>query len=298
MRSAPMMHLSVAMLTVVFVSPAQAELRGPYAPDANTVALYHFDESPGDADPGNPFENFGSGGSALNLTNTGGPDGRDNSAANGGGYQAPTVRADFGHAVDVLLSGSGSYHSGTTGSPVGGGTTTAGSVAQTALQGADGAFTYEALAVFHSATSEQTVISHDASGTSRGFMLRVLSGNLNFYTGSTSHTASIPTTGPHAFAANEWFHVAVTYNGEQGTEGNLKLYWTRIAAAGATANLLGSAQLVADLANATNPLGVGTTTRSPYRFEPVRIDEVRISAVARAADAMQFTVPPTVISLW
>lgn len=52
----------------------------------------------------------------------------------------------MGTAFDVLRSGNNNYH--TASSAAGGGATTAVGVAQSLLQGADGAFTYEALVQF------------------------------------------------------------------------------------------------------------------------------------------------------
>lgn len=263
-------------------------------PDEGVVAWYRFDESAGASDPGNPFVNSGAGGAALDLTNTGGPDGRDN--IGGGGYGAPALPGR-GFAFDVRASGDGSYHSGAGGSPTGGGALTAAPVPQSALQGADGAFTYEAFVKLSEIATEQTILGHDGS-TVRGFLFRIVGGKLSLYTGAVVVDAAIPTSGAHGFVVGDWFHVAVAYDGREGIADNLRFYWTALGAPVAAANPVGEATLGADLvAGASNHLGVGTTTRSPFRFEfGGLIDELIISRRALAADAFRFVTPPVVVA--
>jgi|GEM_PF-523793 Inosine-uridine nucleoside N-ribohydrolase len=262
------------------------EIEHSPTPVPGVVAWYRFEESPGEGDPGAAIVNHGDAGSLLNLVNTGGPDGRDNVGAGGYGAPGPDGR---GHAFDVLASGDGVYHSASDGSPTGGGLTTSASVPQSALQGADGAFTYEALVKVPGIQAEQTILAHDGAST-RGFLFRIQNGRLSFYTGAGSITAEIPTSGPHAFAADRWFHVAITYDGREGTADNVCFYWTSLSATPrpTAANLVGTATLAADLPGGVmNLLGVGTTTRSPFRFELAGlIDEVGISARARTAEEL------------
>jgi len=89
---------------------AQAGVKGPYTADANTLHLYHFDEAAGPADPGTPFADSVVA-NPYPLTNTGGPDGRDNTGA--GGYAAPAF-SGFGSAFDALNSGTGAHTTTTT----------------------------------------------------------------------------------------------------------------------------------------------------------------------------------------
>jgi hypothetical protein len=101
--------------------------------------------------------------------------------------------------------------------------------------------------------------------------------------GNPALAAPIPTSGDHAFSTEEWFHVAVTYNGDDGEADNLKFYWTRVGANPTEANLIGTATLDTDLSEAN--LGETAITihrRSEYR-DPFfgRLDEVRISDIAR-----------------
>ena len=254
------------------------------------IAWYLFDEYTGGADPGAPIINLGGAGSDLNLTNTGGGDGRNNTGA--GGYGADG-HSGYGFAFDVLASGDGTRHSGSAGSAVGGGLLTASAVPQSRLQGADGAFTYEAFVRIPETTTEQTILSHDGPYV-RGFLFRVVGGKLSLYTGAAEVTATIPISGTHAFAAGQWFHVAVTYNGTEGVTNNTRFYWSALGASPALANLIGSATLAADLDGTTsNFLGIGTTTRGFFRFElGGLVDEVGITGHARAADAFEFVTPP------
>lgn len=291
-----MKNLFLPGFLVVLVAgplPSVAEVLGPYTSDADTIGLYHFDESSGAADPGNPIANFGTGGAGMNGTNTGGPDGRNN--AGGGGYGAAAA-GGFGSSFDVLASGDDTYHSGITGSTTGGGVLTSGNLLQSALQGADGAFTLEALINLRALTlgREYTIISHDGS-TTRGFAFRInTSRELSFYNGSGNITIDLPSSGTHQFVANSWYHVAFVYNGNAGAANNASFYWTALSSSATQANLLGTNTLAADLSGTSNNLlGFGTTTRSFYRFElDGYIDEVRISGIARDANDFLFATIP------
>ncbi|MFH1500201.1 MAG: LamG-like jellyroll fold domain-containing protein [Verrucomicrobiota bacterium] len=248
------------------------------------IAWYRFDEA---ADA--TIINRGETGAVLDLAQTGGVNGRDGTGAGGHGA---TGGHGFDPAFDVLASGDGQYHSASTGSSTGGGLTTTAPVPQSALQGANGAFTYEAMVRLSGIAAEQTILSHDGS-SARGFLFRVVGGQLSFYHGSGSITATIPTDGAHAFAAGGWYHAAVTYDGAAGVAGNIRFYWTALDAAPAQANEIGAGTLASDLAGSVgNLLGVGTTTRSPYRFELAGlVDEVRLSGHARAAGDFILSAP-------
>ena len=256
----------------------------PPPPPGDTIAWYHFDEAAGAS-----FVNYGSAGPALDLTNTGGPNGRDNTGP--GGYGAASFPR-YGSAFDVLGAGNGTYHA--TASAVGGGATTTGNVTQSDLQGANGAFTYEAIIKLTGTTTEQNILSHDGDGTNRGFLFRVNAGKLALYTGTVEVTANLPTAGPHVFSSSAWFHVAVTYSGEEGVANNISFYWTRLVTGAAAANLIGTSTLAADLTGSiSNKLGIGTTTRAPFRFEPAGlVDEVRLSSLAHAASDFAFLWGP------
>jgi beta-glucanase (GH16 family)/regulation of enolase protein 1 (concanavalin A-like superfamily) len=247
----------------------------PPPPADPMVGHYTFDAASG------TIVNQGSGGSALDFTNTGGTTGRDNTGT--GGYGA-TAFTGYGSAFNVLASGDNNYH--TTTSSVGGGALTAGAVPQSSLQGTDGSFTYEAFVSLSTTAGEQNILAHDGDSI-RGFLFRVNAGTLSFYDGTAAFAATIPTTGTHAFVANDWYHVAVTYDGQAGVAGNLKFYWTALNGSPAAANQIGTGTIGADLnSSVSNLLGAGTTTRQLHRYE-LRglVDEVRINLGALAANA-------------
>lgn len=272
-------HRLTAIAYDVHGNPARSSPVALIGQTSTPLIRYSFDETSG------AIVNLGSAGATFNLTNTGGVNGRDGLAANGGGYAASGLTG-FGTAFNVLASGDGAHHGGSSGSPVGGGLATAAAMPQSNLQGATGAFTYEALVKVSGITSEQQIISHDGSGTSRSFLFRISGGTLRLYNGAVDTSATIPTSGAHGFVANQWYHVAVSYDGNEGVTGNLKFYWTARNSAATTANLIGTGTLAADLSGSvSNLLGVGTTTRSAFRVELVgSVDEVRLSDTALGAN--------------
>ncbi|QJE98525.1 LamG-like jellyroll fold domain-containing protein [Luteolibacter luteus] len=173
--------------------------------------------------------------------------------------------------------------------------------------GKDGAFTYELLIKPEILPGEAGVIasgllSMDGDGDDRIFNFRIeKQGFLTFmalpHCGATGGgLATIPTTGPHAIATGQWYHVAVTYDGNAGITNNLKLYWTRIDTHPAEANLIGRGTLSNDLNGKTGDLAIGNEARGfngnaegePF---PGLIDEVRISGVARHPTDFFFVAP-------
>ena len=283
--------LATLSVAATYVPSARAVVIGPYIADAETLFLYHFDETSGLIDPGNPIVNSGSKGAAFNLTSTGGPDGRNNTGD--GGYGAPAF-SGFGSAFDVFASGDGTYHSLSGSSSIGGGVNTVGvTQSQADYQGLDGAFSYELMLNISDVTSNRSIISRDNLTSNRGMAVGIASGQLAFFGGSSSGSFSrpIPVSGDHAFVADEWFHLAITYTGNEGAANNLTFYWTRVDPSVTAANSIGNATLSADLSNATTDLYIGSTGRAPYRTETEFIDEVRFSAVARGADEFLFSIP-------
>ena len=171
-------------------------------------------------------------------------------------------------------------------------------------QGEDGAFTFEAVVKLARLPSEWdtesgVILSMDDDDASGPAMRRVFSFRiernsfLSFFSipgsGSVgSAFASIPDEGPHAINTRDWFHVAVTYDGNEGAPDNLRLYWTRITPEAAMANPIGSGTMEKEFTGANGDLAIGNEARggrdnhegSPF---PGWIDEVRISSVARGA---------------
>ncbi len=161
------------------------------------------------------------------------------------------------------------------------------------LSGTDGAFTFEAIvkpmvaqdAVPHH--MEILTLEDDDANTERGFQFRINdNGQLRFQTIAgiiVSFDATI------SFTADTWYHVAVTYNGQENTADNIKLYWTEIGSA-TSAQEVGSYQLTEDLkSDVSSFFCVGNELRAnggfTENFEGL-VDEVRISSIARSADDM------------
>lgn len=104
--------------------------------------------------------------------------------------------------------------------------------------------------------------------------------------------APLPMTGPDAIVSNGWYHVAVTYDGNQNTPDNLKFYWTRMDASRTAANLLGTITMVNDLSVAPTDFAIGNIGRNPSQNAFLGlIDEVRISRGARGPGNMMFAPP-------
>lgn len=180
-----------------------------------------------------------------------------------------------------------------------------------------GAFTYEAVIKFNPAYSPTTdtagrtmqIISMDNDDPlTRIFQFkyvgRTVTGGGRFQTitqpqiqfiniGSSVQTisATVPTTGSNAVSNTDWFHVAVTFTGTAASSGtsNISFYWTKLVSTGTTANLIGSGTMTNNLTVGTGDFAVGNearTTGGETDGFAGYIDEVRISGIVRAADAM------------
>ena len=103
----------------------------------------------------------------------------------------------------------------------------------------------------------------------------------------------LPTVGANAVAPGAYYHVAVSYNGAEGTAGNLSIYWTRVEDSRIQADLLVSRQLDTDLPAGPPDFAIGNTGRTtPNNNFLGLIDEVRISGVARGANDFIFRPVP------
>jgi autotransporter-associated beta strand protein len=273
-------------LTVLSPRFASALIVAPYTADANTLHLYHLDET------ALPMLDTGSSSNLYNIisiTTSGG------TATNGFVTNSAASYTGFGNAL------------GYTNNPDQAKTGT--NTTQSAWQGANGAFTYEAIIYVTTALSSQTVQTimardHTSGGPNqRSFIFR-----LNNATGidfintgaSTVQTLSmaLPTTGPNIFAINTWYHIAVTYNGVPNTANNFAFYFTALNTSLTNANLLGTAQLnanVGEVGSGTqgNPFVIGNRDNQAGANNNFRglIDEVRISSIARATNDMLFQSP-------
>lgn len=173
--------------------------------------------------------------------------------------------------------------------------------------GPGGAFTHEMLVKLHVLPGDSPgialeLISMDGDGDDRIFNLRIeKEGFLAFIAlpncgSSGGAIGTIPTHGPDAIDTTSWFHVAVTYDGNEGATNNMRLYWTRLRPGVLSANKIGSGTLTNDLNGRTGDFSIGNEARSfdgnaeaePF---PGLIDEVRISGVMREPNDFCF-VPP------
>lgn len=265
-------------------------------PDAHTLHLWHLDES------GPPFADKGdSPCPLLGLLNGA----RAGEASMPGFGQAVSFDHDVGGAplTKSLQGASLLTRPGQAAGPDGKVST------RFPIMGEDGAFTIEALVKFNRLPEAAPgmaldIVSMDGAGENRVFTFRVdKPGFLNFipFVGRRVRggaLATVPMTGPHAINTRDWFHVAVTYDGNEGAPGNLVLFWTRVAAGEAGAHEIGRGSLPADLSEAPANFAIGNTGRTmdanrecnPF---PGLIDEVRISKIARRPEDFFFVEPTT-----
>jgi beta-galactosidase len=271
---------------------AQAGIRAPYTADANTVHLYQFENTAGDT----LVANLGSAGrklAAVNVTAAPGTPpvqtgilGDSTVAAPGFGVPAKITTAshllgyDAGGTVDVYEGDVAAERI-----PL--------STLGLGVNGAASPFTLEALIRPGSATGNREIICTDATVTTRGFQFQLTNGGttgqrLEFNLigqASAQRFADIPSSGDHAWALNEWFHVAFVYDGV-----NCRFYWTKLAVAPNAANQIGADQTVT-LTNGTitGQLVIGNENRAaPGEFLNGYIDQVRISNIARPAGDFVF----------
>ncbi|QJE98521.1 BNR-4 repeat-containing protein [Luteolibacter luteus] len=285
-----MLRPGLPFLLALVTTPAFAAVTGPYVADTETVHLFHLDEA---VDATNAANSGSSAAGLLPYSGSAVPAAATAAQpANTTILGATTYSAAFGRAASIATSTvglgldanqSGGFQPGTTTSPD--------AIAQGSIAGADGSFTLEALVNLPSITgASREIISTDSSMSNRGFQFRIgTTGALefNFITGSGSAiSAAIPTTGPHRFAANEWFHVALSFDGSTNTS---TFYWTKLAPSSAQANAIGSSTSENTVASVTGPLVIGNEARgaSGEGLQGL-IDEVRISKVVRSASAFLF----------
>jgi hypothetical protein len=238
----------------------------PYEVDAHTLHLYHFDGDGTDSVTVNP----------IHLVLGGGATVTDDS------YEG------MGQALNTY---EGTAEGGTQPSAMVEDLVSVGD-----FTGLDGQFTFEAIVCptfpLAALPNNMQIVSGEGDAE-RGWQFRIEPGSLVFIglTGTVQTLSTpIPTTGPHAYAQDKWFHAAVTYNGQPGTDGNLKMYWTALDAGVANAVELASLTLNETLNPAAQVrFGVGNEGRDwngrTENFEGW-IDEVRISDIARNPEQM------------
>lgn len=293
-------RFGLSVLLIAVTGPSRADLVGPYTPDANTLFLLHFDEPAGGTvttNHGTKAGNF----YTCNLTAASatppvvttmlGAAGYVNGLTN---FNNCLTNPAVGHLAGYDNNNSGAYQ--------GEGTAPAAdAIVMTNLNIGNGGqtpFTIEALIQPNTLAANQEIVCTDSSAGGRAFQFRILSpGTLQFQyiTAGGAASATIPTTGPDAFVAGNWYHVAVVYNGTTAT-----LYWTLLNPTNGAAHVLGSPttlNLGITQGAYTGPLTIGNENRAAAaeQFQG-SIDEVRISNIARAANQMQFFSPLVTIT--
>jgi len=209
--------IALCVATLAFAAyTANAAITGPYTADSDTLHLYHMDES-----------------SAANVTVD----------AAGGVNPSKQNGATLGNASFTGFGNAGNT-SAASNSIIRSSVTSPGEIAPPA--GTDGAFTYEAIINVSTSSGSQQIFAMDQNSNNladRPFFWRIINGEISFQNianGNVDNRVDIPTTGDDAFVANEWFHVAVTYDGRDNTHRNLQSYSTRVSAARTGAHLRGT----------------------------------------------------------
>jgi hypothetical protein len=283
-----LVYLFMFGILCIMSAPAMATVSGPYAVDANTLHLWHLDETTVPAADSAHYAFTGSfttvADANMPLAYLGGAS--PNNAGTGGTvYASATLGnasyAGFGTAVDTsAVSGVPPYPANSfqpalnAKLPANG---TADNVDMTFDNPTTHAFTFEAIVKIGfdpSATwvQPQEIMSGegDAGDSSdRSFQFRIQPvtagvapilrfqkvtgfGGVGGSTASWNADASIPTTGPDAIVMGKWYHVAVTYNGNLTDTSALKLYWTALDNTSATA----ATQLAINVAGSTSGNGL------------------------------------------
>lgn len=286
-------RIPITLLGLVQVS--SAIVTGPYGVDADTVHLFHLDEVAGSSvsanavPTGRPLIAF-NGNNAVSGT-TAQPTLTTLLGSTGfAGFNLAANPSAISHGLGLDSNNSGGFQPGNSTT-----TPSADSFQHSQLTGTDGSFTLEALIRIPDLSVKREILATDSSLNNRCFQFFTdPNGTIRFdFVGGSGTLASapIPQTGPHAFAANQWFHTAYTYNGPTGES---KFYWTRMDAFPIAANALATSGGKTPVATFSGPLVVGNEGRG-VSGEGLRglIDEVRISRVARNANQFLFTLDDT-----
>jgi len=273
--------------------PDISEAFKPYTPDSHSLHLWHLDEVD------QPAADVGTVPVTMAVLN-----------ANGRMW-APSL-AGFATGLNTSL-GRGSNSGGALSAKA----LVSGTGDDTAITyaGTDGAFTFESIvridfnptAATSPVNAMQIVSGESDTEPTRVWQFRLVPiggpGNVGATTprlefinlhgggaGIEPHSVALPTSGdPDAIVQGGWYHVAVTYNGNQGTADNLKLYWTLLDPSRTEANLVHSAQMTNDLLVGSPDFTIGNEAKdgSTDGFAGV-IDEVRISDIARTPTQFLF----------
>lgn len=310
--------LAAATAAVGFVGSARAAITGPYTADANTLHLWHLDETQA------PFADEAHYNYAGTFTTK--PDANQPLNALFGGATVGAVSyTGFGTALNTAPSSAPPFPANSVQPGLGALTpanATTDNVDHTFDNPTTHAFTMEAIVKIGfdptAAWSQpQEIIAGegDAGDSSdRSWQFRIEANTAPSTTpwkvrfqkisgfggvgGSTSNynlDANIP-----SIEQGKWYHVAVTYNGDLGDAASLKLYWTELDPANTAANLIGSGNMNGWLRQQDTDFALGNEMRDfNGNTEPFNglIDEVRISDIARGAGDFIFVPEPASLSL-
>jgi autotransporter-associated beta strand protein len=250
----------------------------PYSADANTLVLFHLDEAAGGSQTTN-VGTLGKNAYTVNMTTA------STTPPTVTGVLGVSGQKGFGNAANFNPSGylagfdsanNGAYNGETVD------TITMGSLNMG--NGGQTPWTIEAMICPSVTNASQEIICTDSSAANRGFQFRLnASGQLelNLIYAGVNPKVAIPSSGANAFAPNNWYHVAATYDGSK-----IVLYWTKIYPTITAINPISTNAAVvgASFGSVTGPLVIGNENRGAAgeNFQGL-IDEVRISSVARSA---------------
>lgn len=301
-----------AVLALSLCTSANATIIGPYSPDSNTLHLWHMDTN------AVPVVDSVSGG--KNLTGMA----NDATLGNASYSDFGTALSTFDGGQDGIAATNKDAYLSALPLVNGGGD----NVAMGYADPVTGAFTYEAIIrvdfdpakSFNSVANGgngrlafmQLITGDDEANAGRGFQFRIVpigvsagntSVNLEF---ANVHlavapiqtiTIPIPTTGPDAIASNNWYHVAVVYDGNENAVDNIRFYWTLLDPSRTIANEIGTWSMQFDLPTASSDFAIGNIGRNPANGNFIGlIDEVRISKGVRQTNEMMFAIPEVVVT--
>ena len=284
--------IQATAVAVVLAVSVRADISGPYTADANTVHLFHLNEVSGSA-----TANSGTAGNNA-YTLDGNPlSSVVTTVLGAAAYTGFGNCANFGTATDLLIGYDANANLAF--NPDLSGTSLSADAIALSTLGLNGTnpFTIEALVCPASAAGNREIICTDSSAAlnaNRGFQFRITTGGttgqrLEFNligVAGTQKFGEIPASGTHAFATNTWFHAAFVYTGTV-----CRFYWTKLDPGVTTANLVGGDQALTITGGGTitGPLVLGNENRN-IAGEGLtgKIDEVRISNVARAGSGFAF----------
>ena len=181
------------------------------------------------------------------------------------------------------------------------------------MQGDDGAFTYEvifrvdSLDPIPSGLPARTILGWGQGSNTGQIRLNIANdtkvvsiqvyNSVGAFDGGVNMSVTLPTEGRHAFQLGRFYHFAFTYDGNDGVEGNVKLYWTALDSNATQAEPLPFMHLVDQLKIgkdqnfdflANTWLVIGGDLSGTNLLFPGLIDNVRISRVARQPDEFIF----------